>query len=59
MCHIEFCKPGLLGVKMNRLLQVVFKKLFMTNYAGAVLNDGLLMLELRDGIHEGNGNRII
>ena len=29
------------------------------NYASAVLNDGLLLLELRDAIHEGDGPRII
>ena len=29
------------------------------NYASAVLNDGLLLLELRDAIHEGDGPRIV
>ena len=29
------------------------------NYACAVLNDGMLMLEFRDAIHEGDGNRIL
>ena len=29
------------------------------NYACAVLSDGLLMLEFRDGIRQGNGERII
>ena len=29
------------------------------NYASAVLNDGLLMLEFRDGIREGDGERIL
>lgn len=29
------------------------------NYASAVLNEGLLLLELRDAIHEGDGPRII
>ena len=29
------------------------------NYSSAVLNDGLLMLELRDAIREGDGPRII
>ena len=29
------------------------------NYASAVLNDGLKLLELRDAIHEGDGPRII
>ena len=29
------------------------------NYASAVLNDGLLLMELRDAIHEGDGPRII
>ena len=28
------------------------------NYASAVLNDGLILLELRDAIHEGDGPRI-
>ena len=28
-------------------------------YASAVLNDGLLLLELRDAIHEGDGERIL
>ena len=32
-------------------------KVFM--YACAVLNDGLILLELRDAIHEGDGPRII
>ena len=31
----------------------------VNNYASAVLNDGLLLLELRDGIHEGDGPRVI
>lgn len=29
------------------------------NYASAVLNDGLLLMELRDAIHEGDGPRIV
>ena len=29
------------------------------NYASAVLNDGLLLLEFRDAIHEGDGPRIM
>ena len=29
------------------------------NYACAILNDGLLLMELRDAIHEGDGHRII
>ena len=29
------------------------------NYGSAVLNDGLLLLEFRDAIHEGDGPRII
>ena len=29
------------------------------NYASAVLNDGLLLMELRDAIHEGDGERIL
>ena len=29
------------------------------NYASAVLNDGLLLMELRDAIHEGDGDRIM
>lgn len=29
------------------------------NYSSAVLNDGLLLLELRDGIHEGDGQRVV
>ena len=29
------------------------------NYGSAVLNDGLVLLELRDAIHEGDGPRII
>ena len=29
------------------------------NYASAVLNDGLLLMELRDAIHEGDGPRIL
>ena len=29
------------------------------NYASCVLNDGLLLLELRDAVHEGDGSRVI
>lgn len=29
------------------------------NYASAILNDGLLLMELRDAIHEGDGPRIV
>ena len=29
------------------------------NYASAVLNDGLLLLEVRDAIHEGDGPRLL
>ena len=29
------------------------------NYASAILNDGLLVMELRDAIHEGDGDRIM
>lgn len=29
------------------------------NYASAVLTDGLLLLEFRDAIHEGDGQRIM
>lgn len=29
------------------------------NYASAVLNDGLLLMELRDAIHEGDGETIL
>ena len=29
------------------------------NYASAVLNDGLLLMEFRDAIHEGDGERIL
>ena len=29
------------------------------NYSSAVLNDGLLLLELRDAIHEGDGQRVV
>ena len=29
------------------------------NYASAVLNDGLLLLEFRDAMHEGDGPRIM
>jgi hypothetical protein len=29
------------------------------NYSSAVLNDGLLLLELRDGIREGDGERVL
>lgn len=29
------------------------------NYASAVLNDGLLMMEFRDAVHEGDGERIL
>ena len=29
------------------------------NYASAVLNDGLLLFELRDAIHEGDGERVL
>ena len=29
------------------------------NYVSAVLNDGLLLMELRDAIHEGDGDRIM
>ena len=29
------------------------------HYACAVLNDGLLLLEFRDAIHEGDGERIV
>ena len=29
------------------------------NYASAILNDGLLLLELRDAIHEGDGPRVV
>ncbi len=30
----------------------------MLEYSCAVLSDGLLLLELRDGIHEGDGKRL-
>ena len=29
------------------------------NYASAVMNDGLLLMEFRDAIHEGDGERIL
>lgn len=29
------------------------------NYASAILNDGLLLLEVRDAIHEGDGPRLL
>ena len=31
----------------------------LLEYASAILNDGLLILELRDAIHEGDGDRLI
>ena len=45
------------GFRMNQHQKRAADGVF--NYASAVLNDGLLLFELRDGIHEGNGERVI